>query len=63
VGPDLTHLAGRSTLAGATIPNTPAELSDWIANPQDIKPGNVMPSLPLSPGDLRAVVAYLESLR
>jgi len=63
VGPDLTHLASRSTLAANTIPNTPSELSDWIRDPQHVKPGNRMPALGLSPDALKAVVAYLDSLR
>ncbi|MGN6372237.1 MAG: cytochrome c oxidase subunit II, partial [Solirubrobacteraceae bacterium] len=48
VGPDLTHLATRSTLASATIPNDPAELAAWISSPQAIKPGTRMPDLGLS---------------
>ena len=63
VGPDLTHLASRQTLAADTIPNTRAELESWIHDPQAIKPGNVMPALPLSSGELSDVVAYLRSLR
>lgn len=62
VGPDLTHLATRSTLAAGTIPNTPAALEQWIVNPQSIKPGDRMPDLGLSHADARQIVAYLESL-
>ncbi|MBV8989228.1 MAG: cytochrome c oxidase subunit II [Solirubrobacterales bacterium] len=63
VGPDLTHLATRTTLASATIPNTPAWLASWISNPQAIKPGNRMPDLGLSTSTVNAIVAYLETLR
>jgi cytochrome c oxidase subunit 2 len=63
VGPDLTHLASRTTLAAVTIPNTPKELAAWITNPQAIKPGNRMPDLGLSRGDVNDLVAYLETLR
>jgi len=63
VGPDLTHLASRSTLAAGTIPNTPAELAAWIANPQAIKPGDRMPDLGLTRGQIDQLVAYLETLR
>ncbi len=63
VGPDLTHLATRSTLAALTIPNTPAELTAWIRNPQAIKPGDRMPDLGLSRAQVAALVAYLETLR
>jgi cytochrome c oxidase subunit 2 len=64
VGPDLTHIGARRTLAALTIPNTPPELYAWITNPQTIKPGARMPgfaSLPAS--QRRALVAYLEGLR
>jgi cytochrome c oxidase subunit 2 len=62
VGPDLTHLATRSSLAALTIPNHPADLKRWIANPQAIKPGNRMPDLGLSSTQVAQIVAYLESL-
>jgi cytochrome c oxidase subunit II len=63
VGPDLTHVATRSTLAAGTIPNTRGELAAWIANPQAIKPGDRMPDLGLSHSQTAELVAYLESLR
>jgi cytochrome c oxidase subunit II len=63
VGPDLTHLASRSTLAADTIPNTRAELAAWIADPQAIKPGDRMPDLGLSRSQVAAIVAYLETLK
>jgi cytochrome c oxidase subunit II len=63
VGPDLTHVGSRTTLAGVTIPNRRSDLARWIVDSQSIKPGNRMPDLRLSPAQLRAVVAYLESLK
>jgi cytochrome c oxidase subunit 2 len=62
-GPDLTHVAGRQTLAAGTLENTPAQLADWIANPQKHKPGTTMPATPLSAADLSALAAYLETLK
>jgi cytochrome c oxidase subunit II len=62
VGPDLTHVASRRTLAGAEIRNTPAELRAWIADPQAIKPGARMPDLGLSATDYDQIAAYLEGL-
>jgi cytochrome c oxidase subunit 2 len=61
LGPDLTHLAARATLASVTVPMT--RLREWIADPQHVKPGNRMPTLPLRPGELQALVRYLEELR
>ena len=63
VGPDLSHVAGRTTLAALTTPNRPDRLAEWIRDPQRFKPGNKMPGLALSDADLRALVAYLETLR
>ncbi len=63
VGPDLTHLASRSTLAASTIANTPANLADWIRRPQRVKPGSRMPDLELPDGEWSAIVSYLRSLR
>jgi cytochrome c oxidase subunit 2 len=63
VGPDLTHVASRSTLAAGTIPNTPKWLADWIHNPQFLKPGDRMPDLGLSWAEVHQIVAYLETLK
>jgi cytochrome c oxidase subunit II len=61
--PDLTHLASRTTIAAGTLPNRSAELARWIANPQEFKPGTNMPATALPADDMRALVAYLESLK
>jgi cytochrome c oxidase subunit 2 len=63
VGPDLTHLASRLTLAAGTLPNNPGNLAGWIVDPQSIKPGARMPANQISPADLQALLSYLESLR
>jgi cytochrome c oxidase subunit II len=63
IGPDLTHVGSRQTIAAGTIPNRRGYLAGWIANPQGIKPGVAMPAVPLSPGELNAIVTYLQSLK
>jgi len=63
VGPDLTHLGSRLTIAAGTLPNTRGNLAGWIVDPQSIKPGAEMPSNQISPDDLQALLAYLETLR
>jgi len=63
IGPDLTHLASRGTIAAGTLPNSRGHLAGWIVNSQTIKPGNQMPPNPLEAGDLQALLAYLEELR
>ena len=61
--PDLTHLAGRQTLAAGVLPNTQDSLASWIVDPQRYKPGTNMPTIPMSPQDLQAIVAWLETLK
>jgi len=63
VGPDLTHLASRRTIAAGTLPNTRGNLAGWILDPQKIKPGTRMPPNQLEPADLQALLAYLETLK
>lgn len=63
LGPDLTHVASRQFIAAGELPTTRGSLAAWIADPQTIKPGNNMPMVPLSGGELRAVSAYMASLR
>jgi cytochrome c oxidase subunit II len=63
IGPDLTHLRSRGTLAGLTIPNRRDYLARWIHDPQHFKPGNKMPALGLSGAQIGVLVDYLESLR
>jgi cytochrome c oxidase subunit II len=63
IGPDLTHLASRRTIAAGTLPNTRGNLAGWIVNPQTIKPGVKMPATSLGSDDLQALLSYLETLK
>jgi len=63
VGPDLTHVGSRTTLAALTIPNTRRALAAWMRDPQHIKPGNRMPDLGLNKTQADDVAAYLEGLK
>jgi cytochrome c oxidase subunit 2 len=63
IGPDLTHVGGRATIAGALFPNTTETLHRWIMNAPSLKPGALMPPQNLSPQDLDALIAYLQSLK
>jgi cytochrome c oxidase subunit 2 len=63
VGPDLTHLASRKTIAAGTLPMSRGGLYAWIADPQGVKPGAHMPYIGLEARQLDAVVSYLESLK
>ncbi|HVN28573.1 MAG TPA: cytochrome c oxidase subunit II [Candidatus Binataceae bacterium] len=63
VGPDLTHLASRSTIAAGVMPNDPQHLTEWIEHPDELKPGARMPDFGLRGAELNDLVAYLESLK
>jgi cytochrome c oxidase subunit 2 len=63
LGPDLTHVASRRSLAAGTLPNNAASLAAWISDPQAIKPGTRMPATKMPAQDLSALTAYLGSLR
>jgi cytochrome c oxidase subunit II len=63
VGPDLSHVASRRTLAAGALPNDPEHLRRWLENPQRVKPGNHMPIVSLRAEDLDALVAYLGTLQ
>jgi cytochrome c oxidase subunit 2 len=62
-GPDLTHLASRLTIAAGTLPNTKGNLGGWIADPQNIKPGNHMATVFVKPDELEPLLDYLGSLK
>ncbi len=61
--PDLTHLMGRRTLASGMVENTPENLRRWVADPNQIKPGCLMPAFGLSDRDRADIVRYLLTLR
>jgi cytochrome c oxidase subunit 2 len=63
VAPDLSHVASRRSIAAGTLVMNHANLAGWIANPQEIKPGNNMPTVPMNARELNAITAYLETLR
>jgi cytochrome c oxidase subunit 2 len=62
-GPDLTHLMSRDTIGSGAATNTPANLRQWIRNPDVLKPGCKMPAMELGDEEVRAVAAYLSTLR
>jgi cytochrome c oxidase subunit II len=63
VGPDLTHLASRKTLAAGAAENTPEGLTRWLRNPQKVKPGNLMPNMFLTDAQTADMVSYLQTLK
>ncbi len=63
LGPDLTNLAERRTLAAGVIENNEANLREWLLHPQQTKPGSLMPATILPDDQFDALVAYLQTLR
>jgi cytochrome c oxidase subunit 2 len=79
VGPNLTHVGSRSTIAGGIYPNDTKHLSLWIKNSRWMKPGVIMPTLGafqrdpvtgqtipktgLTDQQIADVVAYLQALK
>jgi cytochrome c oxidase subunit 2 len=64
IGPELTHLASRRTIAGGSLENNTANLAAWITHPQSLKPGAGMPDMAVFQGaELRALVTYLNILK
>jgi len=62
-GPDLTHLASRSTFASGAVPLTAENLRAFVDNPAHFKPGVLMPPMHLNDHDLDAVTSYLVTLK
>jgi cytochrome c oxidase subunit 2 len=63
IGPDLTHVGSRHSLAAATLPNSPQAFARWIAEGQHIKPENLMPPFGIfTEPQLASLAAYLAQL-
>jgi cytochrome c oxidase subunit 2 len=63
IGPNLTHVASRGTLAGSVLENNAQDLRRWLKDPPGVKPGSIMPNLGLTDPELNVLVAYLQSLK
>lgn len=64
VGPDLTHVGSRQTLAAGTLPTSPEHFQRWVSSADRVKPGARMPAFSDLPHDtLAALAAYLTQLQ
>ena len=64
VGPNLTGVASRPTLAGGVVPHGgPDDMKRWLLDPPAAKPGTQMPKLGLSDDEATRITAFLETLR
>ena len=62
-GPDLTHLMSRTTLAAGAISNTPENLTAWITDPSQFKPGSLMPAMHLTDRQNAQITSYLLTMK
>jgi cytochrome c oxidase subunit 2 len=72
VGPNLSHVGNRTTIAAGIMENTPENLVAWISNPDREKPGvdpandgRFMPAFEnqLTREQIEAIAAYLLELK
>jgi len=62
LGPDLTHIGSRRRIASGILDNNAENLTRWIQDPQAVKPGALMATVPIEPETLEALVYYLQNL-
>jgi cytochrome c len=62
IGPALRGFGRRLYIAGV-MQNTPENLFRWIAQPQEVQPGNAMPDVGVTQEQARDMAAYLYTLR
>ncbi len=63
VGPNLAHLASRRRLGAGVLENTPLNLARWLKDPQQAKPGTLMPDFKLTEQEVFELASYLGELR
>ena len=64
IGPDLTHVGSRHSLAAATLENDVAAFARWIRDGQHVKPENLMPPYDIfTESELSQLASYLDQLR
>jgi cytochrome c oxidase subunit 2 len=78
IGPNLTHIGSRTTIAAGNYPNDTKHLARWIKNSRAMKPGVIMPTLGkgefdpvtkaalpmgLTDAQIADIVAYLQALK
>jgi len=64
IGPELTHVASKKSIAGGVLsPVNEENLTKWIKNPPAVKPGTQMPNLNLSDEQIHDIVQWLLTLK
>jgi cytochrome c oxidase subunit 2 len=64
VGPDLTHVGSRASLAAGILPNDAAAFRRWIGQTHAVKPEALMPPFHMLPAaEIDAIAHYLDGLQ
>lgn len=65
IGPNLTDVGQRTTIASGIMENSTENLKAWISDPRSFKPGTSMPVNKnlLTDDEIDAIVQYLQSLK
>jgi cytochrome c oxidase subunit 2 len=63
LGPSLSHVGSRTTIAAGVLPNDSAGLVRWLRDPPAVKPGSKMPRIEMTDQEIAALVAFLSGLR
>jgi cytochrome c oxidase subunit 2 len=64
IGPDLTHVGARRTLAAGILPNDADTLRRFLRHAGELKPGLRMPDYSrLTPSEIDAIATWLETLQ
>ncbi|MDY8109095.1 c-type cytochrome [Fulvimarina sp. 2208YS6-2-32] len=64
IGPDLTHMGSRLTIAAGILENTPTNVAQFIRATDHVKQGVEMPAYGVLPeADIVAIAAWLEQLK
>jgi cytochrome c oxidase subunit 2 len=63
IGPDLTHVASRLSIAAGMLPFSRGTLAGWILDPQSMKPAAHMPAVDLAAGEVEPLIDYLGGLK
>ena len=62
IGPELTHFGSRRLLGAGVAANDRGHLGGWVVNAQALKPGSLMPPVPLDAAAVDDIITYLHSL-
>ncbi len=63
VGPNLTGVGSRTSIASAMLENTDEFITKWLHDPQSVKPRTQMPNLNLTAAEIDNLKAFIKELK